>query len=76
LETFNNSKDTLINSLKTDKKRKKNENIKIFIIWGILFLVTLIMNGRIISWATPLILFILIITPNQINLQRRKNLKK
>jgi hypothetical protein len=34
------------------------------------------MNGRIISWATPLILFILIITPNQINLQRRKNLKK
>jgi hypothetical protein len=76
VETSNNSKHTLINSLKSDKKRKKrNDNIKIFIIWGILFLVTLFMNRGIISWTTPLILFILIITPNQINLQRRKKLK-
>jgi hypothetical protein len=73
VERHNNSKNTLLDGLKSNKKR--NENIKIFIIWGILFLVTLFMNGGIISWATPLILFILIITPNQINLQRRKNLK-
>jgi hypothetical protein len=71
-----NSKNNLINSLKADKKRKKrNENVKIFIIWGILFLITLFMNKRIISWVTPLILFNLIITPSQMYSQRRKNSK-
>jgi hypothetical protein len=76
VEMHNNSKNTLLNGLKSDKKRKKrNENIKIFMIWGILFFVTLFMKNGIISWTTPLILFILIITPNQIYSQKRKILE-
>jgi hypothetical protein len=76
VEKYNNPKNTLLNSFKSDKKRKnRNENIKIFIVWGILFLVTLFMKKGIISWATPLILFILITTPNQIYAQKRKSLK-
>ena len=74
VERHNNSKNTLLDGLKSSKKR--NENIKIFIVWASLFLVTLFMNGGIISWATPFSLFILITTQNQIYLQRRKRFKK
>jgi hypothetical protein len=76
LERHNKSKDNLINTLKSDKKRKKrNENVKIFIIWGILFLVTFFMKNGINSWTTPLLLFILIMTPSQMHSQRGKNSK-
>jgi hypothetical protein len=76
VERHNKSKYNLMNSLKSDKKRnKRNENIKIFIVWGILFLATFFMKNGIISWTTPLILFILITTPNQIYSQKRKILE-
>ena len=77
LETLSNPRNNLFKLFKFDQKNeRRNENIKIFILWGILFLVTLFMKKGIISWTIPTMLFILSVTTNQIYLQRIKNHNK
>jgi hypothetical protein len=76
-EVYKELNNTFSTKLKSDeKKEKRNENIKIFILWGILFLVTLCTQKGIISWTIPTVLFFLIFTTHQIYAQKIKNHNK
>jgi hypothetical protein len=67
-------KNTLTNSLKSNQKKsleKQVENIKIFVLWGISFFITILIQKGIITWIIPIVLFVLVITLNRINLDKK-----